>query len=296
MSFLPQILLLAIALFVAGLLDNVFSKANPLSDTSSSDWKAILATVILCSLIVGAAFWFLGWVSFLSTLDPDGLWPKSFFQEAISSSLHAVVRSLIDWVNGIILPLQGYKPQIPNKYRKFRVTPSSMDDVNQLFAYNEILMKTYDDVLMHDALKALDNLDSSFGDSVLPGVIHSGVNALVCLFSSEGSARSAMMAANLIISEYLAYLCKTESKGTSALIESERMAVSLKKKHRNKLANALIISMRSHSFFNGHFPPFWHHPCTRALILMTSDSIVHPDFSKDIDVKEHCARLIWSKR
>jgi hypothetical protein len=206
-DFLPQLLIVSILLFVAGLVDNLFSISASLDGwashslfTASKVCSAVFGTVVLilaCAML-HAVFRPLQspFTSTLTNLITKGPYVWSLYALGIGclaldacapkeSSLQRHAENIVDWIVAHITRIREYG-QV-KKIQSHHIT-----------AYHSIMSQTYDDNLLDDgssALKAILQVTPDVGEKAST---QSMMDLVAYLFTPVASRRSTMTAVRAI--------------------------------------------------------------------------------------------------
>jgi hypothetical protein len=228
---IPQILIVSIMLFVAGLIDNLFAVANQLQGQSAS---LLLLTAKLCTFVFTLVIAALLLTTVHAALKPH----TSPFRSKVATLMSDAMQSVRTYIEAIVEsaspafkfhpPFNHSNAVIPQgkgtasriahwvrrRYQRYkasleRLRSFSLEDdpkkisPSNILAYYSILSSTYDDEMLDDASSALskilDNVSSSLG-LTLARDRNQMVELLEYLLSPRASRRSVVTAANAIYS------------------------------------------------------------------------------------------------
>jgi hypothetical protein len=207
-DFLPQLLIVSILLFVAGLIDNLFSISASLDGPPS---RSLFTASGVCVVVFGMIVVILGCAIlhgvFRPLHSPFASTLTNLITEVYMHSLHVLyrifrapyprvpVRSLLeryarkvaDRIDAHITDLRTYGKLNDSEIETHHVT-----------AYHSIMSQTYDDNLLDDgssALKAILQVTPGVGEKAIAS---SMMELVAYLFTPAASRRSAMTAARAI--------------------------------------------------------------------------------------------------
>jgi hypothetical protein len=205
MDFLPQLLIVSILLFVAGLIDNLFSISASLDGWAS---QSLFTASKVCSVVFGIVVFVLACTivhaifrplhspfssTLTGTINTVCIWSMEHVLHPglralylrLSDPLDDYIWNLRDWVGNQIGHLQAYKNT--SEIRSQHIT-----------AYHSIMSQTYDDNLLDDGSSALKAILQVTPDTRDKALASSMMELVAYLFTPAASRRSAMTAARAI--------------------------------------------------------------------------------------------------
>jgi hypothetical protein len=223
MEYIPQLVIISIFLFVAGLLDNLFAISRQLDGVAST---SLSAASKVCSAVFALVIIILASTIIYTSINPDSSPFRSKIARLITRLYQTIWRvALLGMIGilrlgfpedivhddalqvGFLFSRQGWTLWAFKRYLTFTRWLDSMDQVDgtraglsndNIVTYLSITSQTFDDSLLDDALSALENMFFHARVRFLQGSVQEPWTLLEYLLSPQASRRSIVTVASAI--------------------------------------------------------------------------------------------------